>query len=1401
MEAVVKSLRKLEGDDSSKPHTLQALELFVSMHPSPKTLTVHAHFLERLVPSKDHRQRIPTPVPISKSPSLCLQGFQLALKNEDLPSLLLASLLVLNLNRDVVTFKQPFTWETMHLQLAKKLLDAIPQTNDTNNSLGRSLVWHHMCECLASLKFIPSGHDTTIEWGNVSKRLNDQSPLTPFLEKVVLVCLQVQLNMQEHTHLLPLSLPRASMTKITWDSCYRIIWKHASSITSPSIVYHLRKEGLRCLVHANSTWWVFVQQMYKAAMLYEKYSQAKQDALYCDFAQSLKQLHQVSPAAPLEHWLSVFLWLEHWVNNCINRSLLHQTLDLLRAECPHPSLLDMLGSQLTEKWPSTLVLPLKLPSTLIPLAFRNAKKVIDICPTLPALYNQLFEWSRDLNQPPAQQLLYLRLLIRACQDFPADALTHLHRGVSYVRDPAFAEIAERDWHLIAMKWFKMGLYKAVVDWCSVLSPHFPKCYLLLGLAHQKLLEWAMAVHAWEIGVSHGHVALDKFTQLLFNVTPSIGCRSLQSSAMEPHHADIAPLIAHQVESVWLVQCRKQQCSDSAVSTLKYGLALWEIVDRSSFRRRKAVALAEYFTERNPQALMDTYHTLIQGCPCSRDKWVLLVEQHLVARYACLPLQYFDAVEALYLIWKDYDQPDVVLQAGATLLGVTDLYEIPKSDQVEAAHDALNSGDYVLAESRWKQLCKESYQHAYALGLQECLVEPDDPSKMYLQLVHLDEFHAFATVLYNLQHLAKVYMATSRNKALLYLQYLQNLTKKLDMLPASRQISCLSIEFALNQGLLGEADAELSQLRANPVNESYHLKQSCFEDILHGDVHTLARTVSLATHAYKKAKTKSVPMYPKFQDILALVYRKLALNMPDPVLASQKATKLSLTRVDSRLAMQTLSHALRRRRTREALSQSMHSLQEAYGLFAETKRSIHHHPFCIEYVLTCLESLKYIEDPAMHVQIQWRMSWLLSGMPSSASGIVHDTTSFQKRWTSSAVPSDWNVLVLKKCNDSDLIVHRIQNNGASPVTVVLPGFAIDKFMKATALVIERSKDTLSGHTAEEAATWTSSQKKQWWKQRVHLDGQLKLLVDKALAHLSFYRCLLIPRPNPLPIDVETSIAAIFKRHPALSPMHQEIISSLMYTYATHLVHEDLVKEGLKFCGVPWTSQSLPRQSATMAVPPGLTLLSTNLHGFPWEGLFPPGFPVSRLHSMAPLFDGVSWSVSRQSVHYIVNPGGDLLNTATFLHPILTRGRTEWQWSTCDDPSDAASIFAKDVFLYCGHGSGERYIGRQVVEHLTKCPVALLMGCSSARLTPFGLYEPEGMLASYLEAKSPAVVGMLWDVTDRDLDRLSLALLETWFNTDASLCQALANARDECKLPCLNGLAAVCYGLPVVVKPGL
>ena len=36
----------------------------------------------------------------------------------------------------------------------------------------------------------------------------------------------------------------------------------------------------------------------------------------------------------------------------------------------------------------------------------------------------------------------------------------------------------------------------------------------------------------------------------------------------------------------------------------------------------------------------------------------------------------------------------------------------------------------------------------------------------------------------------------------------------------------------------------------------------------------------------------------------------------------------------------------------------------------------------------------------------------------------------------------------------------------------------------------------------------------------------------------------------------------------------------------------------------------------------------------------------------------------------------------------------------------------------------------------------------------------MLASYLTAGAPAVVGMLWDVTDKDCDRFAVKAGELW-----------------------------------------
>merc|ERR1711935_1168978 len=70
--------------------------------------------------------------------------------------------------------------------------------------------------------------------------------------------------------------------------------------------------------------------------------------------------------------------------------------------------------------------------------------------------------------------------------------------------------------------------------------------------------------------------------------------------------------------------------------------------------------------------------------------------------------------------------------------------------------------------------------------------------------------------------------------------------------------------------------------------------------------------------------------------------------------------------------------------------------------------------------------------------------------------------------------------------------------------------------------------------------------------------------------------------------------------------------------------------------------------------------------------------------------------------------------------------------------------------------------------------LLMGCSSGKLSSINrkhsdsieetplYYEPEGIALSYLCAGAPCVIGNLWDVTDNDIDRFSIELLNEFFN---------------------------------------
>ncbi|KAI6092343.1 peptidase family C50-domain-containing protein [Hypoxylon rubiginosum] len=289
---------------------------------------------------------------------------------------------------------------------------------------------------------------------------------------------------------------------------------------------------------------------------------------------------------------------------------------------------------------------------------------------------------------------------------------------------------------------------------------------------------------------------------------------------------------------------------------------------------------------------------------------------------------------------------------------------------------------------------------------------------------------------------------------------------------------------------------------------------------------------------------------------------------------------------------------------------------------------------------------------------------------------------------------------------------------------------------------------------------------------------------------------------------------------------------------------------------------------------ILILDNSLHAFPWESLpCLQGLAVSRVPSLACLrrliqemkpADGViidkdndelsspdgQWDsqrdghyVSINSGTYILNPGSDLKNTQATFGPALSSLPPAWDSVEMREPSEPEferALRDRDLLLYFGHGSGAQYIRGRTIRKMDKCrAVALLMGCSSASLADVGRFECHGPVWNYMLAGSPAVVGTLWDVTDRDIDRFAGRVFEEWglmpkgtFAEEASsgstkgkkvargggdgsrkktrtvveagagqqtsLVEAVAKARDACRFRYLTAAAVCVYGIPVYVN---
>lgn len=178
-------------------------------------------------------------------------------------------------------------------------------------------------------------------------------------------------------------------------------------------------------------------------------------------------------------------------------------------------------------------------------------------------------------------------------------------------------------------------------------------------------------------------------------------------------------------------------------------------------------------------------------------------------------------------------------------------------------------------------------------------------------------------------------------------------------------------------------------------------------------------------------------------------------------------------------------------------------------------------------------------------------------------------------------------------------------------------------------------------------------------------------------------------------------------------------------------------------------------------------------------------------------------------YLINPEGDLSSTEKSFVPIFSKFKNNGTGfvGTKEAPLGLEScidLTSYTLYIYMGHGTGEQYVSPSKIQHNNEhkdkhLPVVFLMGCSSGAFQYRGNFDQDSIVLEYLFKKSPAVVATLWDVTDKDIDRFTMACLEHWgvlndSNTEkSSLGSSVQKSRSKCLFQGIVASAPVVYGL--------
>ncbi|KFO21270.1 separin [Fukomys damarensis] len=396
----------------------------------------------------------------------------------------------------------------------------------------------------------------------------------------------------------------------------------------------------------------------------------------------------------------------------------------------------------------------------------------------------------------------------------------------------------------------------------------------------------------------------------------------------------------------------------------------------------------------------------------------------------------------------------------------------------------------------------------------------------------------------------------------------------------------------------------------------------------------------------------------------------------------------------------------------------------------------------------------------------------------------------------------------------LLLTRLERNNP-PVTVQIPTTQ-SKLPLSSAL---REFDAIQKDQKENSSC---TDKRAWWTGRLALDHRMEDLIISLEKHaLSCWRGLLLPSSEePGPAQEASRLQELLQDCGWQYP--DPTLLKVLLSGAGTLTTQDIQALAYGLCPTqPERAQELLTeavghlQGQTAPSNKHLVLvLDKDLQKLPWESM--PclrELPVTRLPSFHFLLSYsiikeagaspvLSQGVDPQSTFYVLNPHNNLSSTEEQFRAKFS-SEVGWRGVVGEVPSPEqmqAALTEHDLYIYAGHGAGARFLDGQVVLRLSCRPVALLFGCSSAALAVHGNLEGAGIVLKYIMAGCPLFLGNLWDVTDRDIDRYTKALLQGWLEAGpgAPLLYYVSQARQAPRLKYLIGAAPIAYGLPVCLR---